>query len=84
MDFQSLIDAINYRGVVTGLTHDFYRYPARFSPLFARMAVELFTRPGDTVLDPFAGGCTSLVEALAAGRNAIGSTSASWPSSWVE
>jgi DNA methylase len=72
MDFQSLIDAINYRGVVTGLTHDFYRYPARFSPLFARTAVELFTRPGDTVLDPFAGGFTSLVEALAAGRNAVG------------
>jgi hypothetical protein len=72
MDFHSLIEAINFRGVVSGLTHDFYRYPARFSPLFARVAIELFTKPGDTVLDPFAGGCTSVVEALAAGRHAVG------------
>ncbi len=72
MQLQQLLDAINYRGVVSGLTHDFYRYPARFSPLFARAAIELFTRPGDTVLDAFSGGATSLVEALAAGRNAVG------------
>ena len=61
----SSLDAINFKGVVSGLTHDFYRYPARFSPLFARSAIELFTEPGDTVLDPFAGSGTSLVEALA-------------------
>jgi hypothetical protein len=72
MDFQSLIDAINFKGTVTGLTHDFYRYPARFSPLFARTAIELFTKPGDTVLDVFAGSGTSLVESLAAGRNSVG------------
>ena len=40
--------------------------------MFARAAIEAFTEPGDTVLDPFAGGATSLVEALARGRNAIG------------
>src|SRR2546421_5807204 len=72
MDFHSLIEAINYRGIVSGLTHDFYRYPARFSPLFARTAIELFTEPGDTVLDPFAGGFTSVVESLATGRHAVG------------
>ncbi len=72
MDFHSLIEAINYRGIVSGLTHDFYRYPARFSPLFARAAIELFTKPGDAVLDPFAGGCTSVVESLATGRHAVG------------
>jgi DNA modification methylase len=72
MNFQSLIEAINFRGVVSGLTHDFYRYPARFSPHFARAAIELFTAPGDTVLDPFSGSSTSLVEALACGRNAVG------------
>lgn len=69
---QPLLDAINYRGVVSGYTHDFYRYPARFSPLFARAAIELFSKPGDTVLDCFAGGSTTLVECLAAGRNAVG------------
>jgi hypothetical protein len=72
MELQRLVDAINYRGVVTGLTHDFYRYPARFSPMFAQAAIEAFTEPGDTILDPFAGGSTSLVEALALGRNAVG------------
>jgi DNA methylase len=72
MDIQPLIDAINYKGIVAGLTHDFYRYPARFSPLFARAAIQAFTEPGDTILDPFMGSSTSLVEALAMGRHAIG------------
>jgi hypothetical protein len=53
--------------------HEFYRYPARFSPAFARAAISAFTDPGDIVLDPFVGGGTSLVEARALGRGAIGS-----------
>jgi hypothetical protein len=67
-----LLDAILCRAPVEGLTHDFYRYPARFSPVLARTIIEHFTRPGDTVLDPFVGGGTSLVEARALGRSAIG------------
>ncbi|NMC20337.1 MAG: site-specific DNA-methyltransferase [Thermogutta sp.] len=58
---------------VRGLTHNYYRYPARFSPLFARAAIEAFSQPGDVVLDPFMGGATTLVEARALGRHAIGS-----------
>ena len=57
---------------VRGLTHGFYKYPARFSPAFARAAIETLTQPGDLVLDPHVGGGTSLVEALVAGRHAIG------------
>jgi hypothetical protein len=57
---------------VVGLTHNFYRYPARFSPLFARAAIEAFSRPGDVVLDPFMGGATTLVECRALGRHAVG------------
>src|SRR4051794_3976754 len=72
MNVQPLLEAINDRNIVSGLTHDIYRYPARFSPLFARTAIETFTEPGDTILDPFMGGSTSLVEALASGRNAVG------------
>lgn len=68
----SLIDAARDSRPVTGLTHNFYRYPARFSPTFARAAIETFTRPGDLVLDPHVGGGTTLVEALASGRDAIG------------
>jgi hypothetical protein len=54
------------------LTHGHYKYPARFSPSFARAAIETFTRPGDLVLDNHVGGGTTLVEALALGRDAIG------------
>lgn len=57
---------------VTGLTHNFYRYPARFSPTFASTAIELFSNPGDIVLDPYMGGGTTIVEAMVAGRCAIG------------
>jgi SAM-dependent methyltransferase len=57
---------------VAGLTHAFYRYPARFSPKLASRAIELFSEPGDLVLDPFSGGGTTVVEALARGRHAIG------------
>jgi len=58
---------------IAGLTHNFYRYPARFSPAFASTAIELFSNPGDVVLDPYMGGGTTIVEAIVAGRRAIGS-----------
>jgi len=67
-----LLEALASSSPVSGLTHRFYRYPARFSPDFAARAIDVFTQPGDYVLDPFMGGGTSLVEALAAGRRALG------------
>jgi len=57
---------------VKGLTHGFYKYPARFSPAFARAAIDVFTQPGDIVLDNHVGGGTTIVEALASGRQAVG------------
>jgi hypothetical protein len=57
---------------VSGLTHNHYKYPARFSPLFVRAAIETFTAPGDLVLDPFVGGGTTIVEALASARDVVG------------
>lgn len=59
---------------VVGLTHQFYRYPARFSPQFAAKAIELFSKPGDLVLDPYMGGGTTIVEALVRGRRTFGLT----------
>lgn len=53
-------------------THEFYRYPARFTPSLARAAIEAFTSPGDLVLDPFVGGGTTLVESRLTGRIGIG------------
>ena len=57
---------------VQGYTHDFYKYPARFSPSFVRFILESLTEPGDYVLDPFMGGGTTIVEAAVSGRKAIG------------
>ena len=57
---------------VQGLTHTFYKYPARFSPSFARAVIKAFTKPSDLVMDNHVGGGTTLVEALALGRHAIG------------
>lgn len=57
---------------ISGHTHNFYRYPARFSPKFAGAAIECFSKPGDLVLDPYMGGGTSIVEAIARGRRAVG------------
>jgi hypothetical protein len=69
---ESLVAAVSNRDKVTGAPHDFYRYPARFSPVFAREAIKTFSEPGDFVLDPFCGGGTTLVEALSLGRRAAG------------
>jgi len=57
---------------ISGLTHRFYRYPARFSPSFAAVAIEAFSKPGDTVLDPYMGGGTTIIEALVRQRHAVG------------
>ncbi len=67
-----LVEAACDASPIAGLTHNFYRYPARFSPKFVRAAIEAFTEPGDLVLDPFVGGGTTLVEAMVSGRHAIG------------
>src|SRR5437870_8392327 len=69
---ESLVQAVLNQDKVDEAPHSFYKYPARFPPVFAREAIRAFTRKGETVLDPFCGGGTSLVEAIALGRKAIG------------
>jgi hypothetical protein len=70
---EGFLTAVYTQEPVRGLTHNFYRYPARFSPLFARATISAFSEPGDVILDPFMGGATTLVEARALGRHAVGS-----------
>lgn len=52
--------------------HGFHAYPARAHPVTVRRLVEGFSTEGKTVLDPFCGSGTVLIEAMLAGRNAVG------------
>lgn len=54
------------------LNHHVFRYPAKFHAPIARRLVEMFSQPGDTVLDPFCGSGTLLVEAATLGRHSVG------------
>lgn len=47
-------------------------HPHQFPRTLARRAIALFTKPGDLVVDPFAGSGTALAEAAAMGRRAVG------------
>ena len=71
-DADRLIAAIHSQRPVSGLTHNFYKYPARFSPEFAGAAIDALSDPGDLVLDPFVGGGTTLVESRVRGRLSVG------------
>jgi DNA modification methylase len=51
-------------------THGFHTWPAGLHPDAAAMLVAAL--PGDSLLDPFCGGGTTLVEAMADGRRAVG------------
>ena len=71
-DLSLLVESIHDKRHVSGFTHSFYRYPARFSPHFAEAAITAFSEPGDVVYDPFMGGGTTLVEAMRLGRRSVG------------
>ncbi len=57
---------------VDELTHGFHSYPARMHPAIAAELVAALSQPGESVLDPFVGSGTVLVEALVQGRRGIG------------
>jgi DNA modification methylase len=54
------------------LTHAFHPYPGRFHPALPRLLLSEGMRAGQTVLDPFMGGGTTLVEAMLLGIHGIG------------
>lgn len=56
----------------TYLTHGMHSYPARFIPHIPHWVLRRYGRPGDVVLDPFAGSGTALLEALLYGQPGIG------------
>lgn len=53
-------------------THDLHAFPAKFPPQLPRKFIDGLTQPGDVVLDPMVGSGTTLLEAVLAGRCAVG------------
>jgi len=68
-EFFDSLDAVR---ADNGLTHGLHPYPAKFIPQIPRVLIESFSAPGDMVLDPMCGSGTTLVEAMALNRNAVG------------
>ena len=54
------------------LTHSLHPFPAKFPPQIPQRILAQFSRMGETVLDPFCGSGTTLIEARLQGINAIG------------
>ena len=52
--------------------HRFHAYCARFPSEIVEAALERYTKPGDSVFDPFCGSGTTLVASIAHGRRVIG------------
>lgn len=67
---EGLVNALSHRERTERFTHGFHTYPAGLHPDGARVLIDMF--PGTSVGDPFCGGGTVLIEALAAGRRAEG------------
>ena len=56
----------------TYITHGYYTYPAKFIPQLAARLINDYSAEGDTVVDPFMGSGTTVVEALVNNRIGIG------------
>jgi site-specific DNA-methyltransferase (cytosine-N4-specific) len=52
--------------------HALHPYPAKFIPQIPHKAIDLWTKPGELVYDPFCGCGTTLLEARVMGRPSIG------------
>jgi site-specific DNA-methyltransferase (cytosine-N4-specific) len=61
-----------HEDVTNEYLHALHPYPAKFIPQIPRRAINLWTKSGDLVYDPFNGCGTTILEASLAGRNGIG------------
>jgi len=67
VSFRELVPEIKDTGY---LTHAIFAYPAKFIPHVVRYAINIYTKEGDWIVDPFAGSGTVGVEAYLCKRNA--------------
>jgi len=72
INYAKFLDTLHSNKKIDGLTHNYYKYPARFSPEFAKEIILEFTKENDWVFDTFMGSGTTIVEALANGRYSLG------------
>ncbi|MBI4647406.1 MAG: hypothetical protein HY738_12670 [Bacteroidia bacterium] len=56
----------------TYYTHGFHPYPAKFTPQIVNKYFNLYCKQGFTILDPFCGSGTTLVEGVLNGMNSVG------------
>ncbi len=54
------------------ITHGYHTYPAKFIPQLAARLIQEFSAEGETVVDPFMGSGTTIVEAMVHQRMAVG------------
>lgn len=60
-------------GTPAGSVHALHWFPGNFIPQIPAALIQVLSRPGETVLDPFSGSGTTAVEALRLGRKAVAS-----------
>jgi SAM-dependent methyltransferase len=65
-------DWARLRRRTSGTVHALHPYPTRFSPDLPARLIEVLSAPHQTVLDPFCGSGTTIIEALRLKRHAIG------------
>jgi len=62
----------NFSEVSTNyLTHDIHPYPAKFIPQVPSLLMQLLSKKGDLIWDPFAGSGTTALEAIRMDRRSI-------------
>ena len=71
-NISQIVKSAKNKDLISGKSHTFYRYPAAFSPFFAETIIKNFTKPGETILDPFVGSGTTIISAFKLNRKSIG------------
>lgn len=62
----------NLHRSTTYFTHGFHPYPAKFTPQLVNRYLSVFCKRGDSILDPFCGSGTTVVEGAINGINSVG------------